>query len=275
MMAEPNRIRSRSSVPGRAGKRPLASGRRLDGQQQRRAAHVRRPSHSPTAAPFRNRGCWPTPSGAVSMKSETDEAVQVTARAARPRRAAPPADPRGCCPGRWRPVSCGYSTQRLGSTPPPVPAPSGRRPRRSGRPSAACAKNRCVLGDLAEHQFQHLAVARMRHGGHAGLPPREELAPPHVASSSATRARRCRRRSAPAAARRRRRPASVDRPPQPVEMLVLAGQHVLIGVVAVVGRHPLGARLVAAVERRLLADRTPGAGRGGRSAFTSSVSLCR
>src|SRR5262245_21914746 len=38
--------------------------------------------------------------------------------------------------------SLAYSTQRVDSTPPPVPAPSARRPRRSLRPASACSKNR-------------------------------------------------------------------------------------------------------------------------------------
>ena len=42
-----------------------------------------------------------------------------------------------------RPVGRRYcSIHRTGSTPPPVPAPSMRRPRRSVRPAAACSKKR-------------------------------------------------------------------------------------------------------------------------------------
>ena len=58
----------------------------------------------------------------------------------------------------------GYcSIHRVGSTPPPVPAPSARRPSRSVRPASACSKNRLCSSVSPRITLQHVAVARVGH----------------------------------------------------------------------------------------------------------------
>ena len=127
---------------GRAGIRPLAARRLLDGQQQ----VEQRPR---LALPVADRGAVQE----QRLLADADRFRVDEGRDRRPARCLASAstaplqcghvDRRGCCPARWRLAPCpatrssGAASRRRR-----CPPPAGRRPRRSCRPAAACSKKR-------------------------------------------------------------------------------------------------------------------------------------
>ena len=167
-------------------------------------------SDRPTRAPFRNGGCSPTPTGSVSMNAETrtsdrcwrsasDGAKQVgtpVAEVAAERDRNLRHRPRGPAIR-----SSGWPSRR-------------RRCRRRGPPpeqietaGRGLFEEALVLGDFAEDQVEHLAVARVRHRRHARAPAARNSAARRASSCTAARAA-----SAPLAAGGGRRDAGPTRP---------------------------------------------------------------
>ena len=152
------------------------------------------------------------------------------------------------------------------STPPPVPAPSARRPSRSVRPASACSKNR-LCSSVSPMMTRACAMAGVGHR----FDPRPPLVDERLRRVAILRQQRRPVRDSPLTTASPARATLLefaahigDRIAQPVQLHVFAADDVLVGVVEVVVGHAPRGRDVALPHRRSCRDGIRAAARAVR-----------